>query len=85
MNEGGPIGLVFRPVVGLRDDDLAAAILLEHFNQPGVHTANLDDGHEPTFRLGPLGQIIEKRPNLLPSRANLPLQDRRRPPSEDLR
>jgi hypothetical protein len=69
------VGFPFRPTVGLGNDDLAAAIFLEHVSQPWVHAANLDDRHEPVFSFSPLGQILEKHPNLLPSRADLPLED----------
>ena len=47
-----------------------------HLQQPIVHAANFHDRHEPAFGHGPLGEILEKRPNLLPSRADLPPEHR---------
>ena len=69
------VGLLLRPARRLRDDDLHAAVTLEHFQEPRIHAADLDDGHQPAFRPGLVGKIGKKRPDLLPPRAHLPLED----------
>ena len=71
------VGLLLRPLRGLDHDDLAAAVLLEHVQQPGVHAADLQDGEKAAFRPGLLGKIGKEGTNLLPLRAHLPLEDHR--------
>jgi hypothetical protein len=69
------VGLLLGTARRLGDDDFDAAVALEHFQQPRVHAADLDDGQKAAFRPGLLGKIGKERPDLLPPRAHLPLED----------
>jgi hypothetical protein len=71
------VGLLFRALGGLDDDDFPAAVLLEHCQQPGVHAADFEDRQKSAFRLGLLGKIGKEGTNLLPLGAHLPLADHR--------
>ena len=75
--EGGvaAVGFLFGFVFRLGDDDLSAAVFLKHVDQPGVHAANFHDRHEAAFAGRSLSQVGEERPNLLPFRADLTLEE----------
>ena len=48
---------------------------LQHLDEPRIHATDLEDGHEPAFRLGLLRKIGKKLPDFLPLGADLPLED----------
>jgi hypothetical protein len=61
----------------LRYDRFPATVLVEHFQQPGIHAADLQDGEKPAFRPGLLGKIGKEGTDLLPLCTDLPFEDHR--------
>ena len=70
-----PVGFLLRFVFRLGDDDLSATVFLKHVDQPGVHATDFHDRHEAAFVGRSLRQIGEERPDLLPFRADLTLEE----------
>ncbi len=67
------VGLLLGPLLGLDQHRLPATVFLQHFEQPIVEPANLQNRHKPSLRLRPLAEPREKRPHTLPFRAHLTL------------
>src|SRR6185295_14929035 len=69
------IRLALLPVLGLDQDDLVAAVVLQHSDQPIIKTTNLQHGHEGLAIAQPLtGQLLEEGVDLLRLCRHLPSQ-----------
>ena len=71
------VGLLPGSLGWLDDDNFTTTVFLEHFDEPRIHAADFKDGEKAALRPCLFGKIGKEGTNLLPLRADLPLENHR--------